>query len=68
MKNKKNKKKDSLVRYLYVMPLQHGLGVATVPFSVDKDTSPFDQAMDYMISNNLLKLEGKLFVEVGLDD
>tara|TARA_R110000803_G_scaffold33601_1_gene73491 strand:- start:1053 stop:1247 length:195 start_codon:yes stop_codon:yes gene_type:complete len=62
--SKKPKRTKGVVRYIYIIYSKEGKSVATVPFSVPNYPNPVQEAMDYVITNHLHEVSGKLFVEV----
>jgi hypothetical protein len=61
-----SKKSEKTVRYIYVIALDNELlGKATIPFCIPEGGDVADRAKEYIMSNNLNYLGGKLFVEVG---
>lgn len=68
MNKKVEKKEEDVVRYVYIIPLEDNLlGKATIPFSVPvkSGSEPAVLAKEYIMSNNLNYLGGRLFVQVG---
>ena len=63
--NKIDKKSEKTVRYIYVIALDNELlGRATIPFCIPAGGNVAERAKEYIMSNNLNYLGGKLFVEV----
>lgn len=66
MSKKVEKKEEDVVRYVYIIPLEDNLlGKATIPFCVPAGGNVAERAKEYIMSNNLNYLGGRLFVQVG---
>ena len=63
MTKKSVKKEEELVKYIYVIPLDNG--IATIPFCVGAGGDVASKAKTYIVDNNLMKLNGRLFVQVA---
>ena len=65
---KKTKEKRT-VKYIYVIPLDNELlGKATIPFCIPAGGEVAERAKEYIMTNNLNYLGGRLFVEVNTDE
>ena len=65
----KQTKEKKTVKYIYVMPLDDELlGKATIPFCIPAGGEVAERAKEYIMTNNLNYLGGRLFVEVNTDE
>jgi hypothetical protein len=66
MSKKIEKKEEDVVRYVYIIPLENNLlGKVTIPFCIPAGGDVAEKAKEYIMSNNLNYLGGRLFVQVG---
>ncbi|HAI42833.1 MAG TPA: hypothetical protein DCM40_34365 [Maribacter sp.] len=65
----KQTKEKKTVKYIYVIPLDDELlGKATIPFCIPAGGEVAERAKEYIMTNNLNYLGGRLFVEVNTDE
>ena len=65
----KQTKEKKTVKYIYVIPLDDELlGKATIPFCIPAGGEVAERAKEYIMTNNLNYLGGRLFVEVNSDE
>ena len=65
----KQTKEKKTVKYIYVIPLDDELlGKATIPFCIPAGGEVAERAKEYIMTNNLNNLGGRLFVEVNTDE
>ena len=62
----KQTKEKKTVKYIYVIPLDDELlGKATIPFCIPAGGEVAERAKEYIMTNNLKYLGGRVFVEVN---
>ena len=65
----KQTKEKKTVKYIYVITLDDELlGKATIPFCIPAGGEVAERAKEYIMTNNLNYLGGRLFVEVNTDE
>ena len=65
----KQTKEKKTVKYIYVIPVDDELlGKATIPFCIPAGGEVAERAKEYIMTNNLNYLGGRLFVEVNTDE
>ena len=65
----KQTKEKKTVKYIYVIPLDDELlGKSTIPFCIPAGGEVAERAKEYIMTNNLNYLGGRLFVEVNTDE